>query len=317
VSDVQAYKSLRYDLTKARTLLTYTPQVTLRDGLEEIVKAVLERDASPPASKNVRVMPKARPWSGRHLSVDELRDYYDQHLSMHGLRDYYNQSDFWNYGYWYADTKNQQEACENLMEELLSFIPEKKGTILDVACGQGATTRYLLKYFVPQNVTGINISEKQLQICRKNAPECTFLLMDATQMDFPDHSFDNVICVEAAMHFNTRKKFLREAHRVLKPGGCLVLSDMSLPRWRLDQPQENYVESPLQYKQVCLQAGFADVTVVDTTEECSDSVVDYFLYYMREKLNSGEIGLRQFYITIAWRLRRRPEMYLLAACIKE
>ena len=37
-------------------------------------------------------------------------------------------------------------------------------------CGLGGTTRYLLKYYKPANVTGINIGEKQLQICRKNAP---------------------------------------------------------------------------------------------------------------------------------------------------
>ncbi len=41
------------------------------------------------------------------------------------------------------------------MEKLMAFIPEKNGTILDVACGKGATTRYLLKYYTPENVTGI------------------------------------------------------------------------------------------------------------------------------------------------------------------
>ena len=40
--------------------------------------------------------------------------------------------------------------------------------------------------------------------------------MDATELDFRDNSFDSIICVEAAFHFDTREKFVREAYRVLK-----------------------------------------------------------------------------------------------------
>ena len=95
-------------------------------------------------------------------------------------------------GYWDETTRNKVEACENLMEKLLAFLPKKEGTILDVACGKGATTRYLLRYFKSENVTGINISEKQLARCRENAPGCTFLLMSATELKFADESFDNI-----------------------------------------------------------------------------------------------------------------------------
>jgi ubiquinone/menaquinone biosynthesis C-methylase UbiE len=42
--------------------------------------------------------------------------------------------------------------------------------------------------------------------------------MDAVEMDFADHSFEQIICVEAAFYFNTRRQFLQEAWRVLKPG---------------------------------------------------------------------------------------------------
>ena len=52
-------------------------------------------------------------------------------------------NEFANYGFWEEDTHTETEACENLMEKLLAFLPEKQGTILDVACGKGATTRHL------------------------------------------------------------------------------------------------------------------------------------------------------------------------------
>jgi len=98
-------------------------------------------------------------------------------------------NEFTNYGYWGETTRNEVEACQNLMEKLLAFLPKKD----------------LLRYFKSENVTGINISEKQLARCRENAPGCTFLLMSATELKFADESFDNISCVEAAFHFVTRE----------------------------------------------------------------------------------------------------------------
>jgi ubiquinone/menaquinone biosynthesis C-methylase UbiE len=97
--------------------------------------------------------------------------------------------------------------------------------------------------------------------------------MDATELDFEDERFDLVMSVEAAFHFNTREKFLREALRVLRPNGWLTLSDILVARWmEVHNPSrtpENYVEGLKEYREVFVRAGFDTVRVLDKTRECS------------------------------------------------
>jgi len=233
-------------------------------------------------------------------SVDagSIKQRYDDPMHHPVTREYYGQSDFFNAGYWLEDTSNQKEACENLMEKLLAFIPEKKGTILDVACGLGATTRHLLRYYRASDVVGINLSEAQLETSRANAPGCTFIPMDAVELGFEDGTFNTVICVEAAFHFDTREKFCREAHRVLKPGGHLVLSDMLFPKWvgqwNPRQTEKNYVRDLKEYRDIYLRVGFHEVEVVDATNECWRGFRQNFARWTWRKFLAREIGVRTF-----------------------
>jgi ubiquinone/menaquinone biosynthesis C-methylase UbiE len=237
------------------------------------------------------------------------------------VAEFYADTEFLNYGVWGEDTKDVGEACENLMEELLSFIPEKTGNILDVACGKGATTRYLLNYFEPSGVVGINISEKQLEICEQNAPQCKFLLMDATSLQFEDGSFNNIICVEAAHHFDTREKFLREAHRVLVSGGTLVLSDIRTKQQSTSAPPGNYTASLSEYKTLYETVGFKSVKIVDVTESVRGGLADHFVKFLRRKLQNKEIDPKKFarFMWIYKRYRptiRGAQNYLLVKATK-
>jgi SAM-dependent methyltransferase len=238
------------------------------------------------------------------------------------LLEFYEQSDYMNFGYWDESTLNQKQACENLMEKLFSFIPEKKGTILDVACGKGATTAYLLKYYLPQDITGINISERQLERARNNAPGCTFRLMSATQLDLPPDVFDAVLCVEAAFHFDTREKFLEEALRVLRPGGRLVVSDILMTleaeRKRDTRTEKNYVRDLEEYRGILERTGFREVEVIDVTEACWKSHFWYIVRYAHSKFLSREIDQRRLQESLAKTYLRVAdiECYLLAAGTK-
>lgn len=228
-------------------------------------------------------------------------DFYDKRMYEDQMSEYFGDSNFHNYGYWTESTYSQKVASENLVEKLLSFIPEKKGKILDAACGMGASTKLLLKYYEPSNVTAINISEKQLETCRKNVKGCKILKMDAAQLRFADNSFDNILCVESAFHFNTRESFFQEANRVLKPGGCLVLSDILTSKLVMKlskhMPVENWVGSLDEYRDVLRKSGFGNIEIIDSTKESWHGFNNSFKQWREKRYKEGMVAVRNHLVT--------------------
>lgn len=210
-------------------------------------------------------------------SISEFRanlvNSYDYFFQEYGFNfDDRKYQGFANLGYFDSETTSMSQASENMMEQLLRLVHQHQGTVLDVGCGLGGTTRYLTRYYSPDQVHGINISAYQLEECRGRAPNCHFHLMPAEALTFPENTFDTIISVEAACHFHGRREFLSEAMRVLKPGGELVVADIlfhSQPTTfaKMLSGQEIY-ESLDKYHAIWRSCGFDDVTTQDVTHEC-------------------------------------------------
>ncbi|KAL1875921.1 hypothetical protein VTK73DRAFT_9705 [Phialemonium thermophilum] len=160
------------------------------------------------------------------------------------------------------EKESKETAQINLIRLLLekSQIPEGSA-VLDVGCGIGGTARYLASH-MGCTVTGITISTKQVEIaerltraqavtqttsgeapdqgCEKDADgflrfgrgKVKFLELDAERMgefftasEGPVVTFDAVWISEALSHFPNKALFFHNTHKVLRPGGRLVLAD--------------------------------------------------------------------------------------------
>lgn len=180
----------------------------------------------------------------------------------------YGDSGYFNVGLWVDGIDDLPRACDRFVDELAELIPPDAKLILDVGCGLGAGTRRLARRFPEAKVVGGNLSSWQLAEARRGGLAHT-LVMDAATMPFPDGVADCVVAMESAQHFDTRERFLREAFRILRPGGRIVLADMlfhdrePIGSWML--PAANHVESPDAYAELLRAAGFAQASVDDVT----------------------------------------------------
>ena len=112
----------------------------------------------------------------------------------------------------------------------------KNPEILDVATGT-ADLAIAASKLAPKRITGIDISENMLaigrkKILRKGLSELIHLYEgDSEKINFSDNTFDIVMVAFGVRNFSDTVKGLNEMHRVLKPGGMIMVLEFSKPEW--------------------------------------------------------------------------------------
>ena len=99
--------------------------------------------------------------------------------------------------------------------------------MLDVACGTGVVARHAASKVMPGGtVTGLDLNAGMLEVARSlpSGASITWVEGSAVAMDFPHASFDVALCQQGLQFFPDRIAALREIHRVLVPGGRVLLS---------------------------------------------------------------------------------------------
>jgi ubiquinone/menaquinone biosynthesis C-methylase UbiE len=103
----------------------------------------------------------------------------------------------------------------------LPYVEDK--TVLDIACGTGYGLGYLKAK--ASRVIGADVDLDAAKLARQECSEnAGVLLGNGLELPFEDSIFDVVTSFETLEHIHRRDRFLEELHRVLKPGGQLILS---------------------------------------------------------------------------------------------
>lgn len=260
------------------------------------------------ASKQSTVDPALRDKSRSIIIGKDAEDSSENIISQ-----FYGDSGFRNFGFWRDDINDAFGACENLMDEIMAFIPEKKGKIIDIGCGLGETTKYLLKHFPPEAITGITTGRKHLTACRKKAPLVQFINMRSSLLTAIEaESFDLAIWVKGLFPLVDRKKLLGECLRILKPEGQLVFFDL-LPVltdkrriWKKPLDSARPIETISDYRRLLLEAGFQGFVIEDVTTESLEKFQKHLRKYC---------GLKKLLGTIEEKTLDKIEAYLLMSQI--
>lgn len=121
-----------------------------------------------------------------------------------------------------------EPAMQSICASYMGKIGVPNAHVLEVGCGNGAATKFIMQHLRPARLVGIDPSLLFINMANQTfngEPRASFERGDAASTGQPDASFDIVIAHTVYSHLLDPVGALAEAWRVLKPGGKLVIFD--------------------------------------------------------------------------------------------
>jgi ubiquinone/menaquinone biosynthesis C-methylase UbiE len=164
------------------------------------------------------------------------------------------------------------------MADLLGICAQDR--LLDVGCGIGGPARYFAQRF-GCDITGIDLTPEFCEVAQtltrllKLDNKVRFELGNALAMPFAEDSFDGAYSMNVSMNIADKDGFYREIHRVLRPGGWVMLSEIAkgtggdpeYPTPWAGSAGTSFLVTPEQTRSGLAEAGFEIVRVRSTREQ--------------------------------------------------
>lgn len=164
----------------------------------------------------------------------EIESYYDESLRDYEIVWQLKNSMALHYGYWDKNTRTHRQALWNMNFQVARNAQIKQSdVVLDAGCGVGGTSFFLANN-IGCSLHSISLSKAHVlraqEYKQRNDPNdlITFSCQDFCNTSFADNTFDVIFSIESAVHAANKGDFLKEAYRILKPEGRLLISDYFL-----------------------------------------------------------------------------------------
>jgi len=115
-----------------------------------------------------------------------------------------------------------------LYHHVAAKVPLEGKDIAEIGCGRGGGASFVMKFFKPNSLIGIDVSKGNVEFCRTTHTQKGLSFHRADAIDLPilkDQSLDVVLNVESSHSYTSMHKFLSEVNRILKPGGFFSFTD--------------------------------------------------------------------------------------------
>lgn len=179
------------------------------------------------------------------ISNKDIESYYNENQIVY---DFLWSKDALHYGIWEKNTKSLSEAILNTNRFILNCLSiSSKDSVLDAGCGVGGTSIFIAEK-TGANVTGITLSDVQLKKAKEKAGKSNvaklvnFFKADFNNTIFSDETFSKIFGIESVCHAHNKSDFLKEAFRILKPGGKLAVADAYLIKKNLNIKEKKHLD---------------------------------------------------------------------------
>ena len=129
----------------------------------------------------------------------------------------------------HADAYNEKHFDVSLYASSLNFVAERladSATVLDLACGPGNITNWLLRHKPGLQILGIDMSAAMIELAIQNNKSATFEVRDVRKISEINSTFNAVICGFCLPYLNQpeAQQVIEDASRLLPINGMLYLS---------------------------------------------------------------------------------------------
>ena len=120
------------------------------------------------------------------------------------------------------------DLYHDTFDEFCRHVNRKNADILELGCGPGNVTKYLLNASPQFKITGLDLAPCMIELAKKNNPGADFRIMDCRDINIIEQKYDAIMCGFCMPYLSKEEctKLIQDASKLVHSGGLMYISTM-------------------------------------------------------------------------------------------